>query len=165
MSGLFTRFKDYLDLKNNLPAKLYLVIFYVINAVFLYLEVSKSNIKVLFDAHPEQQEFYFYQAQSITHITSFLDILLEIVSIAYLIWSYEWYKEKGNKGIVEYLIISSASLLSVLIFSYIIHAIFSAYYLWEPIIVMAEVIILGAVLSLFKVAFEFLLPSHRHKLV
>ncbi|TZE82557.1 hypothetical protein [Calorimonas adulescens] len=164
MSNLSIKLKNYIYLKDNKLAKLYLLIFYVLNAIYLYLEVSKNKLFILFNTYPEQQKFYFEKAHNITTLTSFMDNLLIIINVMYLVLNIIKYRNKKYKGVNEYLIISFISLLSIIIVSIILHVIFSTYYLLEPTFLVAEITIVVLIITLIKTAFKFLLSRSKHEI-
>ncbi len=150
MSNLLTKFKNYVDtdLKGNKLVKSYLLLFYILNAIYLYLEFSNDKLAKLFNAYPEQQKFYFEKAKNITSLTSSIYGLLIIINVVYLRLSLFKYRDKEFKGLREYLIINFISLLSIGIVSSILHAIFSTYYLLEPTFLVIEITIIASIIAL-----------------
>lgn len=159
MSNLLTKFKNFIDIdfKGNKLVKSYLLLFYILNAIYLYLEVSNNKLAKLFNAYPEQQKLYFEKMQDITSLTSFMDNFLIIINVVYLLLNLIEYKDKKYKGLNEYLIISFISLLSIGIVSSILHVIFSTYYLLEPTFLVTETTIVASIITLITIACKFLL--------
>jgi len=164
MSNLLIKLKNHIDFKNNKLVKLYLLFFYILNVIYLYLEVSNNKLVKLFDTYPEQQKFYFEKMHNITTLTSLMDNLLLIINVIYLILSLIKYRNKKYKGVNEYLIISLISLLSIKIVSSILYVIFSAYYLLEPTFLVTEITIVVLIITLFKIAYKFLISRSKHEI-
>ena len=163
MPNLLTKFKNYIDInfKGNKLVKFYLLLFYILNAIYLYLEVSNNKLAKLFNAYPEQQKFYFEKMRNITTLTSFMDNFLIIMSVVYLLLSLFKYRDKEYKGLIEYLIISFVSLLSIRIVSSILHVIFSTYYLREPTFLVTQITIVASIIALIAITCKFLLSRKR----
>jgi hypothetical protein len=163
MPNLLTKFKNYIDInfKGNKLVKFYLLLFYILNAIYLYLEVSNNKLAKLFNAYPEQQKFYFEKMRNITTLTSFMDNFLIIMSVVYLLLSLFKYRDKEYKGLIEYLIISFVSLLSIRIVSSILHVIFSTYYLREPTFLVTQITIVASIIALIAITCKFLLSKKR----
>lgn len=161
MSNLLMKFKNYIDFKDNRLVKLYLLSFYILNVIYLYLEVLSNKLVKLFDTNAEQQKFYFEKMNNITTLTSFMDNLLMIINVMYLVLNLIKYRNKKYKGVNEYLIISIISLLSINIVSYILHVIFSTYYLLEPTFLVTEITIVVLIITLIKIAYKFLLSKSK----
>lgn len=156
MSNLLIKLKNYIDFKDNKLAKLYLVSFYILNMIYLYLEISNNKLVKLFDIYPEQQKFYFEKIHNIITLTSFMDNLLMIINVMYLVLNLIKYRNKKNKGVNEYLIISLISLLSMKIVSGILYVIFSTYYLLEPMFLVTEITMVVLIITLIKIVYKFL---------
>ncbi|HBG38691.1 MAG TPA: hypothetical protein DDW58_05500, partial [Clostridiaceae bacterium] len=115
----------------------------------------------LFNAYPEQQKFYFEKMRNITTLTSFMDNFLIIMNVVYLLLSLFKYRDKEYKGLIEYLIISFVSLLSIRIVSSILHVIFSTYYLREPTFLVTQITIVASIIALIAITCKFLLSRKR----
>lgn len=163
VSNLLIKLKNYIDFKDNKLVKFYLLFFYILNVIYLYLEISNNKLAKLFNAYPEQQEFYFIKMQNITNQTSFTVNLLMIINVIYLLLSLIKYRNKKYKGVNEYLIISFISLLSIKIISSILHVILSTNYLLEPTFLVTEITIVVLIITLIKIAYKFLLSKSKHE--
>lgn len=164
MWNLLIKLKNDINFKNNKLVKLYLSSFYILNVIYLYLEISKNNLHKLFFAHPEQQKFYFEKIRDISTLTSSMDYLLLIINGMYLVLNLIKYKGKKYMGVNEYLIISLISLLSIRIVSSILYVIFSTYYLLEPNILVTGITFVVLIVTLIKKAYKSLLLRSRRQM-
>lgn len=163
MTNLLIKLIYYIDLKNNKLIKLYLSSFYILYIIYFVLEVINNKLVSLFNTYPEQQKFYFEKVQNIITLTSIIDILLIILNLLYLVINLNKYKQKKNKGLVQYLFISFISLLSIQIVSSILYIVFSTHFLLQPTFLLAEITVIVFVFSLINFGYKFLLSKYKHE--
>lgn len=164
MRDLF-KLKNYINFNNNKLVKLYLLSFYILNVIYLCLEISKNKLHKLFFTYPDQQKFYFEKISNISNITTSIVSLILIINVLYLVLNLIKYKNKKDIGLNEYLIISIITTLSIKIVSSMLLAIFSTYYLLEPNIAVTEFTLLVLIVTLVKRAYKFIISRSRHQIL
>lgn len=164
MRDLLIKLKNYVNFKSKL-VKLYLLSFYILNIIYLCLEVYKNKLYKLFHAYPDQQKFYFDKISAISNITIWVGSILLIINVMYLVLNLIKYKDKKYTGVNEYLIISIISLLSVKIVSIILLAVFSTYYLLEQNIGVTQVTLIVLIYTLIKRAYLFLISRSKRQIL
>lgn len=111
------------NFKENKLLKLYILMFSVINIIYLYFQVSKTQYVRghLIEGTIEMHQ-YQYLAQ-ISKVTSFLEISIILIYLAYLI---KVLIKKDILNITQFLAINFIFMIVIISVSYLISVIFSA---------------------------------------
>ncbi|MHC1748942.1 MAG: hypothetical protein AB9856_11445 [Cellulosilyticaceae bacterium] len=160
MQNLLETIKRSINLNNKL-GKLYLLTFYILNVVYLFLEIIKHKYEILFSGTIDQQKFYFEKLTILSTVTNFIEYLLLIINLIYLIGKLiECRKEKGV-GINTYLVVSIVSLLSIEVVHIILSVICSVPYLSQQNILVANLIFVVLIVTLVRRGYNALVGRNR----
>lgn len=143
------------DLKENKLLKIYLILFSLINVIYLFFSGTKSNYIDKNELGGTIEKFQFEYLSRISKITNFLEILILLMVLGYLIKILT--KKAKGKYIIQHFLITHFMLLVVLFSTNYLVSVFSPAYFWPssqllflPVQINIVVLIYFLITTLYK---------------
>lgn len=165
MENFINLLKSVPSLLNTTFIRLYLLIFYILNAIYLSLELYKFRLRELFLSNEEQNKIYFTEILNLSNITTTLESLIFTLNLTFLIVGLikDRYRTQKNINITKYFITNVICVCSMIIISFLLSAIFSvsAGNLFQQVISIFFITVIILVRFIIITAYKFLISKTR----
>lgn len=165
MENFINLLKSVPSLLNTTFIRLYLLIFYILNAIYLSLELYKFRLRELSLSNEEQNKIYFTEILNLSNITTTLESLIFTLNLTFLIVGLikDRYRTQKNINITKYFITNVICVCSMIIISFLLSAIFSvsAGNLFQQVISIFFITVIILVRFIIITAYKFLISKTR----
>ncbi|MDF2878153.1 MAG: hypothetical protein K0S30_1249 [Clostridia bacterium] len=163
MENFINHLKSVPSLLNTTFIRLYLLIFYILNAIYLTAELYKFRLRELFLSNEEQNKIYFTEILNLSNITTTLESLIFIINLTFLIASLikDRYRIQQSINITKYFITNVICVCSIIIMGLILSALFSvsAGNLFQQVIYIFFITVILLVRFIIITAYKFLISK------
>ena len=142
------------NFKENRFFKLYLILFFLINLVYIYLKVSKTTYAIRHSLGGTIEKYQFEYLSNISRTTNSIELVMVII---YLIYFIKIIIKKDKMTEKEFLILNSIFFVGLLAINYLVSVVLSTPHLdliILPIILLVTTTFLFLIYALYNKRFK-----------